>query len=119
VACEKCVTCGSCGCKCTCNKDAVKDNSPVPSEWDKFLAALGSSKKIKDNTPLPDRFTLTLVDNGVNGDEWGMEFTIDLNIIEAGDVLSQFFGIKAEAIPLFGVVGFIEVDDKDTEEEEE
>jgi len=118
VACEKCVTCGSCGCKCTCKEDAVKDSSPVVSQnWDKFLEILGKKKSTSDDTPLPDRFTLTLVDNGAEGDQWGLEFSIDINIIEAGDVLNDYFNIKADAIPLFGVVGIIYDNDEEAEDE--
>jgi len=73
-----------------------------------------SSKK-KNNEELPKRFSLIIIDNNID-EEWEVEYRTRINVIEMANILMDYFGIEADAVPKFDILGFV---DPDFEEDEE
>jgi len=113
--CIKCNKCNKCSCSCVC----VKEENKANWNWDAFqnmFQKYDSSKKSK-NEELPKRFSLILIDNNAD-EEWEIEYRTRVNVIEMANILMDYFGIEADAVPKFDVIGFVE-DDFDEDENEE
>jgi len=117
-SCIKCVKCNKCSCNCIC----VKDDSKANWDWDAFQKVIqGYSPASKKNEfdKLPKRFSLSIIDNGIDA-EWEIEYRTNINIIELSNILNDYFGIESDVFPRFsddfGVVGFIDEDGELDEE---
>jgi len=122
-SCEKCEKCNKCGCKCTC----VKEESKANWDWSKFQELVknystkhpSQTQAELDAQELPKRFSISIVDNGIDN-EWEIEYRTNINAIEFSNILNDYFGIESDIYPKtdFGIVGFISLDEEDEDEEE-
>ena len=110
--CIKCNKCNKCSCSCVC----VKEENKANWNWDAFQSMFqkfDTSKKNLDE--LPKRFSLILIDNNVDED-WEVEYRTRINVIEMANILMDYFGIEADAVPKFDITGFVDPDYDENEE---
>jgi hypothetical protein len=116
-SCVKCTTCNKCSCKCTC----VKEENKANWNWENFQKAVQGyhppSKRANDEE-LAKRFSLILIDNNAD-EEWEIEYRTRVNVIEVANILMDYFGIEADAIPKngFDIIGMVDTEFDDEEED--
>ena len=105
--CIKCSKCNKCSCSCVCVKEENKANWNFQA-FQKMVEGYTPNTKHKDSEELPKRFSLILIDNNAD-EEWEIEYRTKINVIQVANVLMDYFGIEADAVPKdgFDIIGFI------------
>jgi len=111
--CIKCIKCNKCSCSCICVKEENKANWNFQA-FQKMIQAYSFPSK-KNEEELPKRFSLILIDNNVD-EQWEIEYRTRVNVIEVANILMDYFGIDADAVPKFDIMGFVDPDFDDEEE---
>ena len=74
----------------------------------------------RDDEELPRTYRLILIDESNVDSEWEVEYRTRINVIEMADILQDYFGIDAQALPKIegGVIGYVDLDELFDEDEE-
>ena len=106
--------CNNCNCK---ENEMAKNSNEDKWDWSKFQKLIQDvNDKKQERKQDTKMFKLVIVDEG-NGD-WEVEYRTYIDVFEMAEVLTNYFGIEAEAFPKTEIVGYI-LDDEEEDDSEE